>query len=223
MNDVAAPGAAGDVGGWVHHLEGRARAAGFDPACDRFYFLRHGQTEHNHRGICQGHTDVPLNATGLAQAAVAAEIIAPERPEAIRASDLRRVRQTAAPLAAALGLDVTTDPLLRERAFGIYEEQASRKHLWSLEHPSVETIETFVDRTLRGFARALVRDDMLVVTHGGLRRVLAGALALDLADWTAHNALPLRFTRSRGGWTPEAITASGSWPADGPPPADLDR
>jgi hypothetical protein len=36
MNDVAAPGAAGDVGGWVHHLQGRARAAGFDPACDRF-------------------------------------------------------------------------------------------------------------------------------------------------------------------------------------------
>ncbi|MGI9434111.1 MAG: histidine phosphatase family protein, partial [Geminicoccaceae bacterium] len=201
---------------WQERLTNRAAQAAFSPDCDRFIFLRHGQTEHNRQRICQGHADVPLNAAGKAQAETAASIVVELAPPAIRASDLMRVRQTADPVARRLDLSIRTDPQLRERAFGIFENQRIEGRLWSADHPSVETIEQFVDRSLEGFGAALQQDDVLLVTHGGLRRVLTAALGIELADWTAHNALPLQFTRAPSGWTVDARTAGGVWPADGP-------
>jgi probable phosphoglycerate mutase len=208
---------------WEERLRARAKRAAFKPLCDRFYFLRHGQTEHNRQRICQGHTDVPLNATGVAQAEAAAAVIAETRPAAIAASDLMRVRQTAKPIAERLGLEITINADLRERAFGIFEDRRIEGQLWSFDHPSVESIEAFVDRSLSGFEAALTSDDTLVVSHGGLRRVLAGALDLDMPYWSWHNALPLRFTNGPSGWKAEALTEIGIWSVDGPAPSDLDR
>lgn len=209
---------------WRQRLIDRARSQAFQPSCDRFYFLRHGQTDHNRRRICQGHADTPLNDTGIAQAEAAAPLLAKARPSAIRTSDLIRVRQTAAPVAQKLALTIKTDPRLRERAFGIYENRPIEGQLWSFDHPSVETLDDFVDRSLQGFDWALQQDDVLVVTHGGLRRVLAGAIGVELADWTAHNALPIRFDRRDDGhWLANVLTGAGVWPADGPEPSDLDR
>lgn len=208
---------------WEDRLRTRAEGARFRPGCDRFYFLRHGQTEHNRQRICQGHTDVPLNTIGLDQAETAAAVLAEARPLSLTASDLSRVRQTAKPVAERLALEVVLNPDLRERAFGIFEDQRIEGQLWSFDHPSVESIEAFVDRSLRGFAAALTVDDTLVVTHGGLRRVLAGALGLELPYWSGHNALPLRFTKDASGWKAEALTGAGVWPVDGPEPSDLDR
>jgi len=208
---------------WEDRLQSYALQKRFSPRCDRFYFLRHGQTDHNRQRICQGHTDVPLNATGRAQAEEAANVLADAKPVAMMASDLSRVRQTAAPVAAKLGLDVMLNANLRERAFGIFEDKRVEGQLWSFDDPSIESIEDFVDRSVLGFEAALTVDDMLVVTHGGLRRVLAGALGMNLPYWSGHNALPLLFTRQSTGWKAEALTRTGTWPTDGPEPADLDR
>ncbi len=209
---------------WRSLLQESARRWNFHPRSKRFYFLRHGQTEHNRQRICQGHTDVPLNERGKAQADAAAALLAPAKPVAVRASDLVRVRQTASPVAEALGLPIDTDQKLRERAFGIYEDKLIEGHLWSFDHPSIESIDAFVDRSLRGFDWAIDRDDVLVVTHGGLRRVLAAALDVEMADWTAHNALPIHFTQNEdGAWQANILTKTGRWSSKGPVPEDLDR
>mgnify|MGYP003704279353 CR=1 FL=1 len=36
-----------------------------------FWFLRHGETDWNAQGLSQGNVDIPLNATGRAQAVAA--------------------------------------------------------------------------------------------------------------------------------------------------------
>ena len=208
---------------WEERLRGRARSLDFRPRCERFYFLRHGQTEHNRQRICQGQTDIPLNKTGVKQAEVAAAALRDAKPVTITASDLMRVRQTAKPIADQLGLGIAIDIGLRERGFGIFEDRPIEGQLWSFDHPSVESIEAFVDRSLSAFDTALTVDDALVVSHGGLRRVLAGALDVELPYWSGHNALPLRFTKEASGWKVEALTKSGSWPTDGQEPKDLDR
>ncbi len=60
-----------------------------------FYYLRHGETDWNVDGRMQGHTDVPLNANGLAQAAMARDRLAGLEFATICTSPLSRARRTA--------------------------------------------------------------------------------------------------------------------------------
>jgi len=82
---------------------------------------RHGQTVWNAERRFQGQSDIPLDATGQAQAERAARLLAALRPDLIVSSDLSRAAQTAAPLARLTGLDITLDKDLRERHGGRWE------------------------------------------------------------------------------------------------------
>ena len=87
----------------------------------RVCLVRHGETDWNAERRIQGHRDLPLNATGLAQAAALPRGLAGLAVDAIYSSDLLRARQTAQPLADALGLQLHLEPRLRERNFGCCE------------------------------------------------------------------------------------------------------
>lgn len=80
--------------------------------------LRHGQTAWNAEGRAQGHTDVPLDEVGRAQAAAVAPVIAELLPVFVRSSDLARAAQTAEVVAMACGLPVVRDERLREYDVG---------------------------------------------------------------------------------------------------------
>ncbi len=85
----------------------------------RLVLVRHGQTEWNRIGRAQGHADVPLDDTGLAQAAAAAEHLASYQPAFIWSSDLARARQTAERIAELTGLGISFDKRLREYDVGL--------------------------------------------------------------------------------------------------------
>lgn len=76
--------------------------------------IRHGRAQGNahHRFI--GQSDVPLEPEGHHQARLVAQRLATATVARILSSDLRRARDTAAPLATLLGLPVETDRRLRE-------------------------------------------------------------------------------------------------------------
>ena len=80
--------------------------------------LRHGETDWNVSGRAQGHSDVPLNATGQAQARAVAGVLAAYEPERLWSSDLMRAVQTAEHVAALTGLPVEKDARLREYDVG---------------------------------------------------------------------------------------------------------
>ncbi|PZW46567.1 broad specificity phosphatase PhoE [Humitalea rosea] len=81
--------------------------------------LRHGQSEFNLHfsatRIDPGIKDPRLTPLGHSQADAAAEVLAARGVKHIVSSPYTRALQTAAPLAARLGLPVTVNPLVRER------------------------------------------------------------------------------------------------------------
>jgi broad specificity phosphatase PhoE len=153
---------------------------------------RHGETDWNAAGRWQGHTDVPLNETGRAQARALAERLRPVGIAAVATSDLARARATAEIVAAALGLEIgLVDPELREQRFGRFEgltaaecvarypEDRALRADPRLAPPDGETREAFLARLLPAVARAAERlaAPPLIVTHGGAMRLLLDRVA----------------------------------------------
>jgi probable phosphoglycerate mutase len=98
------------------------QSPGAPPQGARLMFLfRHGETDWNREGRLQGHTDVPLNARGLAQAEALAEKLRPHRLDGVVSSDLLRAATTGRIVAEALGVPLILDPLLRETTVGAAE------------------------------------------------------------------------------------------------------
>jgi probable phosphoglycerate mutase len=85
------------------------------------FLFRHGETDWNREGRLQGHTDVPLNALGLAQAAALAQTLEPYRLDGVVSSDLLRAMTTGRIVAEALGVPLVLEPLLRETTVGAAE------------------------------------------------------------------------------------------------------
>jgi broad specificity phosphatase PhoE len=88
-----------------------------------FYFLRHGQIESNVRGTIAGSLNIRLTARGHAEARAAAVALERRDITAIYSSPLRRARDTAETIAAALKLPVLLMPKLAERNWGVLQGQ----------------------------------------------------------------------------------------------------
>ena len=82
------------------------------------HLARHGQTAYNAEGRFQGHLPVPLDETGRAQAADLAEAAAGVPLRSLWCSPLVRARQTAAVVAARIGLPLRTDRRFAETDTG---------------------------------------------------------------------------------------------------------
>jgi 2,3-bisphosphoglycerate-dependent phosphoglycerate mutase len=82
------------------------------------FLFRHGETDWNREGRLQGHTDTPLNATGLTQAQALVERLRPHRLDAVMSSDLERAWTTGQIVAEGLGIPLIREPGLREARIG---------------------------------------------------------------------------------------------------------
>jgi probable phosphoglycerate mutase len=169
--------------------------------------LRHGQTAWNVAQRYQGATDIPLTATGVAQARRAARLLAALGPDAIISSDLRRAARTAAELTALTGLDARFYEGLRETYAGAWQGLTTPEIIardgevyaaWRRGEPVRRgggELETEVaDRAapvVLSEADKLPDDGTLVVvSHGGAIRVTIGRLlGLDPRHWESLGGL----------------------------------
>ncbi len=87
----------------------------------RILLLRHGETDWNLQGRCQGITDLDLNDRGKRQAMDVAAHLSTEKIDAIYSSDLKRALHTAEIIRRSHDLDVTADSDFRELNHGELE------------------------------------------------------------------------------------------------------
>ena len=186
-------------------LEALGAASPLSPACDHFYFLRHGQTGRNALRIFQD-VDEPLSPLGLQQAARAAELLAGEPIRSIVCSDARRAFDTAHAVALPHGLVPVSHDTLRERHFGALIGTSSVNLDWGCEPEGGETLAQFVDRKHLALDAALRQPaPVLIVAHGGTLYALAAMLGVPVDLGVLGNAQPLRFEREGGSWRAIAL------------------
>jgi probable phosphoglycerate mutase len=195
------------------------------PGSTTILLVRHGESaafeEDKPFALVDGHGDPPLrDPDGLEQAERIGERLAGEDIAAIYITPLQRTAQTAAPLAARLGLEPVVESELREVHLGEWESGGLRKHTrhghplivqilaeqrWDVI-PGAEPTEAFDARVREGIERiAAAHPDQTVAAfvHGG---VIGRALA------TAAEARGLAFAAADNGSISEiVVTADGHW------------
>jgi len=181
-------------------LRAAARTTGLIVGRDHFLFLRHGRTAGNVGRIYQ-HPDIPLCEEGFCDADDAARALQGVAFDHIYASDMARAWLTAGRVASVSGKPVAVRRSLRERYFGDLIGTSSEGLDWRVNPPNGETMMGFIERTLSGIAEMLVPGPLpLLVSHGGVLRVLCGGLDVDLPVELTANAMPLAFDREGDGW-----------------------
>lgn len=184
-----------------------------------FWFLRHGQTDWNVARRIQGHTDIPLNATGTAQAQAAAQVLQQVGIQRIISSPLQRAAVTAAIVQEHIGAPLHHDERLKERAFGTFEgafrHEILARHNRGPEDsyqdilpPDCETepaLQARIATVLAEHLSAQTPNTLLFVGHGAFMAHLCELLGLN-SQQRFQNALPYRFSPTASGWEMEAIS-----------------
>jgi broad specificity phosphatase PhoE len=174
---------------------------------------RHGETDDNLPPIrIMGHRDTELNETGRAQARELAARVAGEGLAAVYSSQLSRARETAAIVAAELGLEPIADPRFAETDRGEWEGRTweeVREHspdefrAWRedpvrFRFPGGESLQEQMDRVVAGLVDVTQGGALpaLVVCHGGsIRTALCHTDRRGLEafhDWDVPNGALIR-------------------------------
>lgn len=145
------------------------------------YFVRHGLSVMNKKGVFSGRTETPLDTEGIAQAQAAGREAKNLQIDLIISSPMERCRETATIIANAIGYpldEIVFEDLFMERAFGVLEGTAYRTDMDLDGHEGVETADHIIKRAKTGvkYLRSLDHNNILIVSHGAIGRALRHAL-----------------------------------------------
>lgn len=142
-----------------------------------FWLVRHGETEENIKGICQGQTPGTLTTNGYMQAKKVGEALQDIKFQHIYSSDLLRTMESSKAIANFQEkTQIIPTKLLRERYLASWQGKAFPKD-WDCSDSSLpkdaETCEDLLNRVRKFMAMLILNhknEAMLAVSHGGLIR-----------------------------------------------------
>ena len=202
--------------------EYRQRPLPVPPGALDLLLIRHGQSQ-PYTGtpfpVAGGHGDPPLSALGTRQAERVSDRLASAGLHAIYVTTLHRTAQTAAPLAARLGLAPAVEADLREVNLGEWEAGLYRKMVaenhpiarrmfaeerWDVI-PGAESLVSFDGRVRAAIGRLLAAhagQRVAAFTHGG---VIGQVLSL------AASSRPFAFNGADNGSISRVIVTPDRW------------
>lgn len=135
-----------------------------------FYFIRHGQTDWNAKGLIMGQIDIPLDQTGMQQARQLQGLLSKHSFTHVFHSPLQRVLQTMQ--IATEQLSCLKAPLEELKEWHLGEWEGKPKHQNIMDNiyvypPGGESWQQFFERTLIGINYALSHDGqpVLIFAH----------------------------------------------------------
>jgi len=163
-----------------------------NPSC-RILLFRHGETANSKEVCFNGHYDVGLSKRGQKQFLHWAEILKQESFKAVYSSDLQRTRNSAQFIGQQHGLESVSYSELRELSFGTWEGMSvsevertypgqmkeRMKSVATFQADGGETYPQLQARVIPKFEEIVARhpnDQIIMVCHGGVNRVILGHL-----------------------------------------------
>lgn len=185
--------------------------------------IRHGESAAAKEGVpfpyVDGHADPELHPEGRRQAEAIAERLAGEELAAIYVSSLRRTAETAAPLAARLGLTPVVEPDLSEVNLGEWEGGELRRRVqegdplarrvyaeerWDLI-PGAETASALAERVHGAVTRIAAAHPDAAVAVFAHQGVIGEVLA------QASGSRPFAFVTADNGSISHLVVHAGGW------------
>ncbi len=155
----------------------------------RIYLVRHGRTVLNAEGVLRGHLDPELDAVGIRQASVLADVLGWQELRLVVSSPLRRATATASALAARAGVRVEVDVRFIDRDYGQWAGRRPDEVIaanGSIDGAlGVEPVTSVLERAVEGLEEVAGRVDGgtgVVVSHDVVNRLLLHHLEPSLGD-----------------------------------------
>lgn len=168
-----------------------------------FYFVRHGQTDHNLlEGKNKGdhHADIPLNLTGRSQARAIEPLIATLPIRTVCSSPMKRAQETKAIISERLIVDHYDIAHLGECSTKIW--MAMSKLGMYAPLPEEGDARCFMDQVREGLDRALaLPGPLLIVAHGGVHWATCCLLGIEGHSWAIENCAVVHFTKNQDKWS----------------------
>jgi 2,3-bisphosphoglycerate-dependent phosphoglycerate mutase len=210
------------------------------PDAAELLLIRHGESERASLAapfpLVDGRSDPVLSPEGREQAELIATRLAAAGIDAIYVTTLRRTAETAAPLAARLGLIPRVEAALREVGLGeweggVFRKMVSEHHPMAMRMWAEETFEVIPGAEQSADFTARVRDAVgrLAAAHTGHRVAVfthGGVIGEALAQ--ASGSRPFAFVTSDNGSISRLVVSGERWIVRGfndtahlepPPPA----
>lgn len=169
-----------------------------------FFFIRHGETEHNVKNICAGGTvDSALTERGKDQARSLGLRLPQKEFGAIFSSTLQRAKDTAQLIT---NRNPETNFNLREWDLGLFEEKPVEQLVFHIQNPEFngelpggESKSLFFNRSISTINNILINNQTpLIVAHGGTYWALLDSLGLN--NELIDNCECIFFEYSNGIW-----------------------
>ena len=161
------------------------------------YFVRHGETDYNVKGIAQGQLDIPLNEKGRADAEVLSDMLKDYKFDVIYSSPLSRAKETAEIINSKHKVDIIFDDRLKEFYAGQkqgttadhWDKETNADFMINPEKYGAESNLSFYTRCVEVYKNIPKHKNVLIVAHGGVYKNIY-RFVNGIKDITAKIPLP---------------------------------
>ena len=159
---------------------------------NKFYFIRHGETNFNKEKRYTGTFDIPINKTGIRHTENSLELLSKLNISTIYSSPLKRALQTAIIISTRLKLPIIIITEFKERHFCAF--QTKKKLNYNKKYfNNAQTLYQHRRQTVIGFNKIKTKQNALIVGHSGTYKALNKYLLNINISKSIKNSSPICF------------------------------